>query len=58
MAIARGGFTMHGLVKMSTEPDDAGRLQCSAPDNSQRAALIHRAHYLIIEEGANASRQV
>jgi PIF1-like helicase len=58
MAIARGGFTMHGLVKMSIEPDDAGRLQCRVPDNSQRAALIRGADYLIIEEGVNASRQV
>ena len=58
MAIARGGFTMHGLVKMKIEPDDAGRLQCRVADNSQRAALIRGAHYLIIEEGANASRQV
>jgi hypothetical protein len=58
MAIARGGFTMHGLVKMNIEPDDAGRLECRVADNSQRAALIRGAHYLIIEEGANASRQV
>lgn len=58
MAIARGGFTMHGLVKMNIEPDDAGRLQCHVGDHSQRAAFIRGAHYLIIEEGANASRQV
>ncbi|KAI2511608.1 helicase [Fragilaria crotonensis] len=58
MAIARGGFTMHGIAKMDIDPDDADRLQYHVPDNSQRAALIRGAHYLIIEEGPNAHRRI
>jgi hypothetical protein len=58
MAIARGGFTMHGIVKMDIEPDDADRLQYHVGDNSQRAALIRGTHYLIIEEGPNAHRRI
>lgn len=58
MAIARGGFTMHGIVKMDIEPDDADRLQYHIGDNSQRAALIRGADYLIVEEGPNAHRRI
>ncbi|KAI2493618.1 helicase [Fragilaria crotonensis] len=58
MAIARDGFTMHGLVKMNIEPDDKGRLQCKIGDQSQRAELIRGADYLIVEEGPNAHRRV
>jgi ATP-dependent DNA helicase PIF1 len=58
MAIARGGFTMHGIVKMDIEPDDTDRLQYHIADNSQRAALIRGADYLIVEEGPNAHRRI
>lgn len=47
MAIARDGFTMHGLVKMNIDPDDIGRLQCRISDHSQRAELIRGADYLV-----------
>ena len=58
MAIARGGFTMHGIVKMDIEPDDADQLQYHIGDNSQRVALIRGADYLIVEEGPNAHRRI
>ena len=58
MAIARGGFMMHGIVKMDIEPDNADRLQYHIGDNSQRAALICRANYLIVEEGPNMHRRI
>lgn len=58
VAIARNGSTIHGLTKMTVDPDALGRLHCVVSDNSQRAELLRQADVLVIDEIANVHRRI